>query len=162
MNERPSPSYGRTSITKTGNIAPFVFSQVPANPDVPAVRLYTESTVEAAPSGAKDVKASERVWPSLESFQLAVRRRWPSFLRTIVQESEASMVADSMVPPPPGWSVPSATMVSEPPPKSKVYLSPATFSTFIWSVNLLLLDGSSFHSPTKVSFAAHDGLVPKV
>src|SRR5579859_4807086 len=47
-----------------------------------------------------------------------------------------------------------------PPPKSKAYLLPATLSTFITSISLLL-DAFSFHSPTKGSFDADNAPAAK-
>src|SRR5579859_6027382 len=47
-----------------------------------------------------------------------------------------------------------------PPPKSKAYLLPATLSTFITSISLLL-DAFSFHSPRKGSFDADNAPAAK-
>src|ERR1700730_3748370 len=163
MMERPSPSYGRIWITKTKFTASLVLTHVPEKPDPPAVRLYTLFTVAAVPLGEISLKSSVSVLPSLESFQFAVRSRRPSFLRTTFKASGPSAVTDRGVPESPGWSVPSITFVSAPPSpsKSKAYVLAPRLSTFIWSVSLLL-DGLSFQSPTKGSFAAHNAQVAKV
>src|SRR5208282_1830637 len=85
----------------------------------------------------------------------------PSFLRTTFQESAPSMVTDKVVPASPGWSVPSAAIVSAlPAPKSKAYLLPPALATFIMSISLLL-DAFSFHSPRKGSFAAANAPVAR-
>src|ERR1700681_4214349 len=156
MNESPSAWQVCTFSTKTASTVSPVASQVPAKPDAPAVRCYTYFTFELFPSGPINVKLSLSVFPSLDSSQIAVIRIRPLFLRTTFHESGRSLVTDSVVPPVPGWSVPSTTMVSGlPPPKSKAYLLPPALSTFITSLSLLL-DGLSFHSPTNGSFAAHN------
>src|SRR6202011_2981035 len=87
----------------------------------------------------------------------------PSFLRTTFRVSGPSAVTDRVVPESPGWSVPSATIVSRlpSPSKSKAYLFAPRLSTFIWSVSLLS-DGLSFQSPTKGLFAAHNTQVPRL
>src|SRR5579862_216845 len=80
----------------------------------------------------------------------------PSFLRMTFQVSGPSTVTDRVVPKMPGWSVPSATIISGvPAPKSKAYLFAPAALTFISSGNRLL-DGLSFHLPTKGSLAAHE------
>src|SRR5579862_1785727 len=79
----------------------------------------------------------------------------PSFLRTTFHLSAPSAETASVVPKMPGWSVPSTTIVSVlPEPKSNLYLFSPAAATFISSVSLLL-DGFSFHLPTKGSGAAH-------
>src|SRR5215813_10890958 len=102
MNERPSPSYGWTLITKTEFSVSLVLSQVPAKPDVPAMRSYTYFTLVLEPFGPNCVNSSVSVLPSLESFQYAVRRMRPSCLRTTFQDSGPSMVMDKVVPASPG------------------------------------------------------------
>src|SRR6516225_10362074 len=102
MHERPSPSYGWTLTTYTEFSVSLVLSQVPAKPDVPAVRWYTDFTLVLEPFGPNCVKSSVSLLQSLESFQYAVRRMRPSCLRTTFQESGPSMVTDKVVPASPG------------------------------------------------------------
>src|ERR1051325_12061142 len=94
-------------------------------PEFPAALLYNILMVELDPSVRLLVNASLRVFPSLESFQIAVRTVRPSFLRTIFQVSGCSIVTDNIVPESPGWSVPSAATISDSPAplKMKLYLS---------------------------------------
>src|SRR4029077_4699950 len=105
--------------------------------------------------------SSFSVLPSFDSFQNAVSRIRPSFLRITFQESLPSTVTDKVVPASPGWSVPSVAIISAlPAPKSKAYLLPATLSTFITSISLLLA-AFSFHSPRKASFDADNTRVAR-
>src|SRR5246127_1653966 len=112
------------------------------------------------PLDGKNVKSSSSVLLSLESFQIAESSMRPSFFRTTFHESGPSAVTDRVDPKPLDWSVPSTTIVSPPPPKSKVYLFPPTLATFISSVNWLL-DGLSFQSPIKGLFSARNVPVTK-
>src|SRR5580698_1461664 len=80
----------------------------------------------------------------------------PSFLllRATIQVSGASIFAERRDSSRPAWKVPSATIVSAPPPKLNSYLPPPLLSTFI-SSGILLRDESSFHSPINELCAAH-------
>src|ERR1035438_3256634 len=117
--------------------------------------------LDVEPSGAYSVSASLSVLPSSESVQYPVRSVRPFILRTTTQLLGPFTVTDRVVPRRPGWSLPSATTVStRPGAKVMAYLFAPATSTFISSLGLLL-DGFTFHLPTKGSFAAHSELVTR-
>src|ERR1700757_5532832 len=116
--------------------------------------------VVGSPLDGKNVKSSSSELLSLESFQIAESSMRPSFFRTTFHESGPSTLTDRVVPKPLDWSVPSTTIVSAPPPKSKVYVFAPTLATFISSVSWLL-DGLSFQSPTNGLSAAQSVPVTK-
>src|SRR5262245_16569300 len=108
------------------------------------------------PLGKYCVKASFNVLPSSESVQSALSSVRPFILRMISQMLGPFTVMDRVVPLRAGWSVASATIVSTASGlKVMVYLFSPTASTFISSVSLLL-EGFTFHLPTKGSLAAHN------
>src|SRR5262249_29682437 len=113
------------------------------------------------PSGKYCVKSSFSVLPSSESVHCALRSVRPFNLRTTSQRLGPFTVMDRVVPLRAGWSLPSATTVSTAPgSKVMVNLFAPAASSFISSVSLLL-DGSTFHLPTKGSSAAHAELVTR-
>src|SRR5579872_4376692 len=113
------------------------------------------------PSGKYCVKASLSVLPSSESVQYALRSVRPFILRMISQLLGPFTVMERVVPLKAGWSLPSATTVSTwPGPKVRVYLFAPAASTFTSSLSMLL-DGFTFHLPTKGSAAVENVPVTK-
>src|SRR5215472_1114558 len=108
-------------------------------------------------SGWLEMKVSVSALPSSESFQIAVSTVRPPRLRTTFQLPGASTVMEMVLPRIPGWSVPSATSVSESPTPAKVsvYRFAPAGAIVIWSASLLL-ERLSFHLPMKGSSAALD------